>query len=108
MPGRPTPTYFLVDSVEWADDRASGLIPAAMLDEADRRGGGGRKMLAVGHGGFHSTYSTMPSGYTMPAHRHDDDEMVVVLAGSCRMLDGAELRAHDSVVLPAGTVHGFT
>jgi quercetin dioxygenase-like cupin family protein len=104
-----TPTYFLLDSLQWADDRASGLIPPGMLDEADRRGGGGRKLLASGQGGYYSTYSTMPPGYAMPRHRHDDDEMVIVLEGSCTMDgDGPELRAHDSVVLPAGSVHGFT
>jgi quercetin dioxygenase-like cupin family protein len=104
-----TPTYFLLDSLQWADDRASGLIPPAMLDEADRRGGGGRKLLASGQGGYHSTYSTMPPGYTMPRHRHDGDEMVIVLEGSCTMDGGGpELRAHDSVVLPSGSVHGFT
>jgi quercetin dioxygenase-like cupin family protein len=103
-----TPTYFLLDELRWADDRASGLIPAAMLDEAGRRGGGGRKLLANGQGGYHSTYSTMPPGYTMPRHRHDGDELVVVLEGGCTMDGGPQLRAHDSVVLPAGVVHGFT
>ncbi len=102
------PTYFHLGEIEWADDRASGAIPPAMLEEAARRGGGGRKLLAGGQGGFHSSYSIMPPGYTMPPHRHDADEMVIVLEGSCTMNDGPELRAHDSVVLPAGCVHGFT
>jgi quercetin dioxygenase-like cupin family protein len=105
----PHPSYFVLDTLDWADDQTSGLIPPEMLEEVRRRGGGGRKLLAQGQGGFHSTYSTMPPDYTMPLHRHDYDEMVVVLEGSCVMADsGRELRAHDSVVLPAGFVHGFT
>jgi len=108
-PGRGPAAYFHVDQLDWADDRASGTIPAEMLEEAARRGGGGRKHLATGESGFWSTWSTMPAGYTMPLHRHDDDEMVVVLDGGCTMAaDGVTLEAHDSMVLPAGVVHGFT
>lgn len=104
-----TPTYFVLEELDWADDRASGLIPREMLEEVDRRGGGGRKLLANGQGGYHSSYSTMPPGYTMQRHRHDYDEMVIVLEGSCTMDDGGRrLQAHDSVVLPSGFVHGFT
>ena len=79
-----------------------------MLDEADRRGGGGRKLLAEGAGGFHSSCSVMPPGYTMPLHRHDYNELVVVLDGGCRWCDGRLLQARDSVVMTAGIVHGFT
>jgi quercetin dioxygenase-like cupin family protein len=99
--------FFLVDRVPWADDRASGAIPSAMLDEAERRGGG-RKLLAAGEGGFHSSYSEMPPDYAMALHRHDYDELVVVLAGGCEWNDGRRLVAGDSVVLTAGSVHGFT
>jgi len=108
----PDAAYFVVDDLDWAEDAATGEIPAAMLEEARRRGGGGRKILATGEGGFHSTYSEMPPGYTMPAHRHDTDEIVVVLDGSCTFsagsgADARVLGARDSVVLPAGRVHGF-
>jgi quercetin dioxygenase-like cupin family protein len=111
----PDAAYFVVDDLEWADDAGTGEIPPEMLDEARRRGGGGRKILARGEGGFHSTYSEMPPGYTMPPHRHDTDEIVVVLDGSCTFSAGGNadsadarvLRARDSVVLPAGRVHGF-
>jgi quercetin dioxygenase-like cupin family protein len=100
--------FFLVDDIPWADDRTPGAIPRDMLDEADRRGGGGRKLLASGEGGFHSSYSVMPAGYAMPLHRHDYEELVVVLGGGCRWCDGRVLEAHDSVVMSADTVHGFT
>ena len=108
----PDAAYFVVDDLDWAEDAATGEIPAAMLEEARRRGGGGRKILATGEGGFHSTYSEMPPGYTMPPHRHDTDEIVVVLDGSCTFsagsgADARVLGARDSVVLPAGRVHGF-
>ncbi len=102
------PALFLVDDLPWADDRTPGTIPRDMLDEADRRGGGGRKLLAAGEGGFHSSYSVMPAGYAMPLHRHDYDELVVVLDGGCRWSDGRLLRARDSMVMTAHTVHGFT
>jgi len=102
------PVFFLVDDLPWADDRAAGTIPRDMLDEAERRGGGGRKLLADGDGGFHSSYSVMPAGYAMPLHRHDYDELVVVLDGGCQWCDGRLLEARDSVVMTAQTVHGFT
>jgi len=111
------PAYFRIAERAWADDRVGDgdgdgdgarAIPAEMLDEAVRRGGGGRKLLASGEGGFHSSYSEMPPGYTMPAHRHDYDELVVVLDGGCTWSDGVVLHAHDSLVMPAGCVHGFT
>lgn len=102
------PVFFRLDEVPWEDDRASGAVPAGMLDEADRRGGGGRKLLAAGEGGFHSSYSVVPPGFVMPAHRHDTDELVVVLAGACEWDDGSALEAGDTVIIPAGTVHGYT
>jgi quercetin dioxygenase-like cupin family protein len=102
------PVCFLINELPWADDNTSGAIPQDMLDEADRRGGGGRKLLAAGEGGFHSSYSVMPAGYAMPLHRHDYEELVVVLDGACRWCDSRVLEARDSVVMSAGTVHGFT
>lgn len=103
----PGPVYFRPAEVPWADDRASGRVPPSMLDAADELGGGGRKMLAAGEGGFHSTYSEVPPGYVMPPHRHDRDELFVVLGGSCTWSDGQSLAAPESVVLPAGCTHGY-
>jgi quercetin dioxygenase-like cupin family protein len=102
------PVFFRLTDTPWEDDRRSGAVPAGMLDEADRRGGGGRKLLAAGEGGFHSSYSVVPPGFVMPAHRHDTDELVVVLEGGCVWDDGSQLGAGDSVLIPAGTVHGYT
>jgi quercetin dioxygenase-like cupin family protein len=100
--------FFIVDEHEWADDGASGAIPAELLEEARQRGGGGRKFMARGEGGFHSTWSVMPPGYAMAAHRHDDDEVMVVVGGGAVFADGTrEVRRGDSVVIPAGAVHSF-
>src|ERR1700683_201523 len=87
---------------------ASATLPPAMLEEARRQGGGGRKLLAHGEGGFHSTYSTMPPGYAMVPHRHDHDELMVIVAGGATFGDGGTLVGPgDSVVVPAGVVHSF-
>ena len=84
--------FFVVDEVEWADE--------------DR--GARRKFLARGEGGFHSQYSELPAGYTIPPHSHDRDELIVVLDGSCTLLGGGPtLRARDSVVLTAGHEYGL-
>jgi quercetin dioxygenase-like cupin family protein len=100
--------FFIVDEHDWADDAVTGDIPPALLEEARRRGGGGRKFMAQGEGGFHSTYSVMPPGYAMAAHRHDYDEVMVVVGGGAVFADGERrVRRGDSVVVPAGVVHSF-
>jgi quercetin dioxygenase-like cupin family protein len=100
--------FFILDEHGWADDAASASLPPAMLEDARRQGGGGRKLLADGEGGFHSTYSTMPPGYAMVPHRHDHDELIVVVAGGATFGDGGRLVGPgDSVVVPAGVVHSF-
>lgn len=51
---------------------------------------------------------TMAPGAATPPHRHDCDEVVVVLAGSGTLLiDGRTLRfsAGDTLLLPAGLDH---
>jgi quercetin dioxygenase-like cupin family protein len=100
-------SFFLLDRLEWADDRSSGTVPQAMLDEAELRGGGGRKLLADGDGGFYSTYSVVPPGYVMAPHRHDYDELVIVLSGGCVWSNGEMTASGDSVVMPRGEVHGY-
>ena len=86
-------SFFVVDEVAW--------------DDEDR--GARRKFLARGEGGFHSQYSELPPDYTIPPHSHDRDELIVMLAGSCTLLDGAQtLHARDSMVLTAGDEYGFT
>lgn len=102
------PSYFHVDQLPWPEEPAGGRVPSALVEEAKRLGAK-RKFLARGEGGFYSQYSEFPAGYTVPRHSHDHDEMIVLLAGSCTMLEGGtELRARDSMVLHGGYEYGFT
>ena len=101
------PTFFRVDQVPWPNEEATSA-PRELVEEAKRRGAK-RKFLARGEGGFHSQYSVFPPGYTVPLHSHDHDEMIVLLDGSCTLLDGGPtLEAHDSMVLRGGYEYGFT
>ncbi len=101
------PAYFQVDEIPWPDESTTNA-PRELVEDA-RRKGARRKFLARGEGGFHSQYSVFPAGYTVPPHSHDHDEMIVLLAGSCSLLDGGpKLAAHDSMVLRGGHEYGFT
>lgn len=103
------PTFFLVDEVPWPDEAKAPTAPKALVEEAKRLGAK-RKYLARGEGGFFSQYSVFPAGYTVPPHSHDHDEMIILLEGSCTMIDddGTTLGAHDSMVLQGGFEYGFT
>jgi quercetin dioxygenase-like cupin family protein len=102
------PRFFQVDQLPWPEDPASSGVPSELVKEAKRLGAR-RKFLARGEGGFYSQYSEFPAGYTVPLHSHDHDEMIVLLTGSCTMLDGGPtLGARDSMVLHHGYEYGFT
>jgi quercetin dioxygenase-like cupin family protein len=102
------PAFFRLDDVPWPDEATTPNAPRELIEEAKRKGAK-RKFLARGEGGFHSQFSVFPAGYTVPMHSHDHDELIVLLDGSCTMLDdGPVLGAHDSMVLRAGFEYGFT
>ncbi len=101
------PSYFVLDEIEWPDERGAPTAPLALVEEAERLGAR-RKFLARGEGGFHSQYSEFPPGYSVPLHSHDHDELILLLDGSCTMSDGQVLGRYDSVVLHAGAAYGFT
>jgi quercetin dioxygenase-like cupin family protein len=101
------PSYVVLDEIDWPDETRAPTAPVELVEQAQRLGAR-RKFLARGEGGFFSQYSEFPAGYTVPGHSHDHDEMIVVLAGSCRMSDGRVLGTFDSVVLHAGFEYGFT
>jgi quercetin dioxygenase-like cupin family protein len=101
------PTYFVLDEIDWPDERAALTAPVELVEEAERLGAR-RKFLAQGEGGFYAQYSEFPPGYAVPLHSHDHDELILLLDGSCTMSDGQVLRRHDSVVLHAGAEYGFT
>jgi quercetin dioxygenase-like cupin family protein len=101
-------TYFLVDEIEFPDEAASPTAPRELVEDA-QRSGARRKYLARGEGGFFSQVSWFPAGYTVPQHRHDHDELIMVVAGSLTMLDGGPtLGPLDSMVLSAGHEYGFS
>jgi quercetin dioxygenase-like cupin family protein len=100
-------SYFFVDAIPFPDETASGA-PKALVEEA-QRAGARRKYLARGEGGFYSQISWFPAGYTVPAHMHDHDELIMVIEGSLTMLDGGPtLGPLDSMALEAGHEYGFT
>jgi len=101
-------TFFPIDEIDWVDERKLGDAPLELIEEGERLGAR-RKMLAAGECGFHSQYSVMPAGYTVPSHSHNHDELFVVLSGGCTMHgDGREVHAHDSMAISAGSRYGFT
>jgi quercetin dioxygenase-like cupin family protein len=102
------PSFFLLDEIPWPDEAREGNAPRALVEEAKQKGAK-RKFLARGEGGFHSQFSVFPAGYTVPLHSHDHDELIIVLEGSCSLLDdGPTLKAYDSMVLIGGHEYGFT
>lgn len=98
-------TYFLVEQIPFPDESTSGA-PRALVEDA-QRAGARRKYLARGEGGFHSQISWFPAGYVVPVHRHDHDELIMVLAGSLEVEGGPTLGAHDSVAIEGGHEYGF-
>jgi quercetin dioxygenase-like cupin family protein len=106
------PTVFHLEKLAW-DDPTSALDPSAPgmrdLARAARASGARRKKIVRGECGFFMNRSVMPANFRVPEHRHDHDELIVVLSGSCSFDDGlAELGAGDSIVIRANTHYGFT
>ena len=98
--------FFVVDEIEWPTEQPASA-PKELVEEAQRLGAR-RKFLARGEGGYFSQVSEFPPGYTVPMHSHDHSEMLVILKGSCTMLDdGPILGAGDSAVLIANHEYGF-
>src|SRR5262245_17578989 len=95
--------------VDWDDMRGSGVQPPAELVAKARSAGARRKRLLRGEGGFFVNRSSLPAGFRIPPHEHDHDELLVVIAGGCR-LDGdlGELGPEDLIAIPAGLRYGFT
>lgn len=100
-------TFLVFDEIDWADE-GQGKAPAELLAAAQRLGAR-RKRMATGQAGFFMNHSVMPAGFEVPRHSHDHDELIVVVAGGCTMLDGGPtLGPNDAMVLPAGHRYGFT
>jgi quercetin dioxygenase-like cupin family protein len=80
-------------------------------DQIERAGQVRRQAIADGMGGFFASRVVMPPGFVTDPHHHDHAELMVVLAGSMEFDGGAGpvvLAEHDSAVIDAGQVYGFT
>jgi quercetin dioxygenase-like cupin family protein len=107
-----SPSVFRFEDVPW-DDAASSLDPnqrnSRELADRARAAGARRKKIVRGECGFFMNRSVMPANFRVPAHHHDHDELLVVLAGGCSFDDGgAVLGPGDSIVIRANTHYGFT
>jgi quercetin dioxygenase-like cupin family protein len=100
-------TFNRFDDVHWIDEVAAGKVDRETALAA-AAAGARRKMLATGETGVFVQYSELPPGYRIAPHTHSHGEVIVVLAGSCAVDGGPELRSNDSVSIPAGTRYGIT
>jgi quercetin dioxygenase-like cupin family protein len=102
------PYYFLLNEIAWPDESLAPTAPRELVEQA-RQSGARRKYLARGEGGFFSQFSEFPAGFTVPAHTHDHNEVILCTSGSLTMLgEGPTLREGDSMVLIGGYEYGFT
>jgi quercetin dioxygenase-like cupin family protein len=67
-----------------------------------------RKALAKGERGFFLNSSWMPAGLRIEPHRHNENELIIVLEGGCVLDNGTEMAPFDAVVIPSGETYGFT
>ena len=106
------PKVFHWQQIGWDDPLATapaGKAPPAELVKKASGGAARRKKIVRGEGGFFMNRSSMKAGFRVPPHKHDHDELIVVLSGGCRFDDGmAELGPGDSIVIHAETRYGFT
>lgn len=98
--------------IDWDDPSrpsAPGEGPPRSLVEQARKAGARRKKVVCGEGGFFMNRSVLPAGFRVPPHRHNHNEMLVVLRGGCEFDDGfAILGPDDTIVIEANTRYGFT
>ena len=106
------PTVLIYDDIEWDDvlkTAAPGKAPPPALVAQAKKTGARRKKLARGEGGFFMNRSVLPTGFRVPPHTHDHDELMIVLRGGCRFDDEvADLGPDDSIVIRANYRYGFT
>ena len=57
--------------------------------------------------GFFLNSSWMPSGLRIEPHRHNENELIIVLEGGCVLDNGTEMAPFDAVVIPSGETYGF-
>ena len=103
--------FFKFDEIDWVDERAQpNPANEEMIAKAEALGAK-RKFMSRGQAGFYTEYSYMPPGFVVPPHRHDFDEIFVILDGGCEMRvgvdDAVSLRRNDSVAMSAKRTYGF-
>ncbi len=107
------PRILRFDEIEWVDESTNPNTPPELVAKAQEQGAG-RKHVARGDGGFWCQYTTMPAGYHVPPHSHDQNELLIVVSGGCEVWpDGADgpsarLGPKDSVILAANHKYSFT
>ena len=106
------PTVLIYQEIDWDRPLETGdpstRPPKALVEQA-KKTGARRKKIVKGEGGFHMNRSVLPPGFRVPPHKHNHDEMLVILRGGCEFDDGlAALSADDTIVINANTRYGFT
>lgn len=112
MKNAKSPNVWIYEEIEWDRPLETGdpakRPPRALVEQA-KKTGARRKKLVQGEGGFFMNRSDLPAGFRVPPHRHNHDEMLVILKGGCEFDDGfASLGADDTIVIEANTRYGFT
>jgi quercetin dioxygenase-like cupin family protein len=100
-------THNQFDEIDWIDELARAKVDREVA-EAAIAAGAKRKMLAEGETGLFVQFSDLPPGYRIEPHTHSHGEVIVVVSGSCRIDDGPEMHANDSVSIDAETRYGIT
>ena len=107
----PPPVIHHWEELPW-DDPLSSLsadqkAEMALVEKA-RASGTRRKKIVRGQAGFFMNRSVMTSGFRVPIHSHDHNELLVVITGGCEFDDVGTLGPGDSITIHAGTEYGFT
>jgi len=101
-------TVTMSAAAPWSSPRLPDGLSA---DQIARAGQVRRQGIAEGAGGFFASRVVMPAGLDTDPHHHDHSELIVILDGSMEF-DGGDgpvvLAEHDSAVIEAGQVYGFT
>ena len=86
------------DDGDWHVPTAPGTDPE-QATEAGRRGAA-RRLLAQGAEGFYARVVRIPPRFAAPMHRHDHQEVFMVLGGACTF-DGEPMGRFDLTVVAA-------
>jgi quercetin dioxygenase-like cupin family protein len=100
-----TRQIFRFDEIDWHLPAGPGADIEAVHAAAAL--GVARKHFAQGDAGFFVQVVRFPPNFETPPHRHDHSEVFVVLEGDC-VFDTEPMAIHDSTVVEANDIYGFT